>query len=179
MSAHAYLRVVTRAAHDQIDSLLSGFDLGDRARYAQFLTVQAAAFLPIEQALDEAGVKALVPDWLDRRRSHLLRDDLDSLNTAVPPIVTPPPFTSPDDIFGGLYVLEGSRLGGTMLSRSVGPGLPQRFLGAALPPGGWKGLIALLEQHLTSDVQRERAGKSAILAFDCFFRAATISVASQ
>lgn len=176
MSAHAYLRVATRAAHDQVDSLLSGFDLGDRANYARFLTVQAAAFLPIEQALEEAGAESVIADWPDRRRSLFLRDDLDALDAPFPPLVTPPLFTGSDDILGGLYVLEGSRLGGAMLSRSVGPGLPQRFLGAAQPTGGWKGLMTLLEQLLASDVQRERAGKSAIQTFNCFFRAATSSV---
>ena len=176
MSAHAYLRVATRDAHDQVDSLLSGFDLGDRANYARFLTVQAAAFLPIEQALEEAGVEAVITDWPDRRRSSLLRDDLETLGAALPTLIAPPSFTGPDDILGGVYVLEGSRLGGAMLSRSVAPGLPHSFLGAAQPTGGWKGLIALLEQRLSSDVQRERAGKSAIQTFNCFFRAATSSV---
>ncbi|MEO5640700.1 MAG: heme oxygenase, partial [Sphingomicrobium sp.] len=85
----------------------------------------------------------------------------------------------PDDLLGGLYVLEGSRLGGTMLARSVGPGLPQHFLGSAPPPGGWKGLITLLEQHLITDDQRQRAGRSAIRTFDCFFEAATRTVRAR
>lgn len=176
MSAHAYLRVATRAAHDQVDSLLSGFDLGQRKDYAVFLRIQATAFLPVELALDEAGARSLVADWPDRRRSALLKADLDALQIASPPALAPPNFAGSDAILGGLYVLEGSRLGGTMLARSVGDGLPRRFLGAAPLRGGWKGLIALLEQHLTSDVQRERAAKSAILTFDCFYRAATRSV---
>lgn len=176
MSAHAYLRVATRAAHDRVDSRLSGFDLGDRADYTRFLTIQAAAFFPIEQALDQAGMETIVPDWQARRRSHLLQADLEALDIAVPNLMTPPPFADSNDRLGGLYVLEGSRLGGAMLSRSVGSELPRRFLGAAPPEGAWRGLIALLEQHLGSDVQRERAGRSANLTFDCFFQAATISV---
>lgn len=176
MTAHAYLRVATRAAHDQVDSLLSGFDLGDRASYARFLSVQAAAFLPVEQALDKAGVEALVPDWPGRRRGHLLRDDLDALKVTVPHLMVAPPFADSNAMLGGLYVLEGSRLGGAMLSRSVGADLPQRFLGQAPPKGAWNGLIALLEQHLQSDVQREQAANSAILTFDCFFRSAASSL---
>ncbi|MEO7814386.1 MAG: biliverdin-producing heme oxygenase [Sphingomicrobium sp.] len=176
MSAHAYLRVATRAAHDQVDSHFSGFNLSDRSGYTRFLAAQAAAFLPIERALDEAGAEALVADWQHRRRSHLLRDDLAQLGAAIANPIAAPRFDSPEALLGAIYVLEGSRLGGTMLARSVGIGFPRRFLGAAAPHGGWKGFIALLEQHLVSHVQRERAGNSAILTFDCFFQAAASSL---
>ena len=80
-------------------------------------------------------MESVITDWPDRRRSSLLRDDLETLGAALPTLVVPPSFAGPDDILGGLYVLEGSRLGGAMLSRSVGLGLPHRFLGAAQPTG--------------------------------------------
>lgn len=179
MSVHAYLRSVTHSAHEQLDAQLSGFDLGDRADYTRFLTIQAAAFLPIEQALDDAGAATIVPDWSARRRGQSLRDDLAALAVAAPPPITAPSFTHPAEILGGVYVFEGSRLGGSMLSRSIGPGLPRRFLAGGTLRGGWKSLILLLEHNLTSVAQQERAGNSAILTFDCFFRAATSSVEAR
>lgn len=172
MNAHAYLRSVTHLAHVELDARLSGFDLGKPADYTRFLTTQAAAFLPIEQALDEAGAAALVPNWTERRRGQSLRDDLAALAAATPPAIAAPCFTDPAEILGGVYVLEGSRLGGSILSRSIAPGLPQRFLTGSVIRGGWKSLILLLEHNLPSVVQRERAGNSAIMTFDCFFRAA-------
>lgn len=176
MSAHAYLRVATRAAHDQVDALLSGYDLADRDDYIRFLSAQAAAFLPVEHALEQAGAGALVPNWADRRRSAYLLGDLAELQIDPSSAIKAPEFVGADDILGGVYVLEGSRLGGAMLARAVGSGLPQRFLSGSTLGGGWKSLLALIEQKLPSIVQRERAGKSAIMTFDCFFRAASPSV---
>ncbi len=176
MSAHAFLRAATRAAHNQVDALLSSYNLGDPADYGRFLGIQAAAFLPVEQALDDAGAAAVIPDWSDRRRGAQLREDIADLGIEPPASIEPPAFSTFDDVLGGAYVLEGSRLGGAMLARSVGAGLPQRFLSSSPLRGGWKTLILLLEHNLQSVVQRERAGNSAIKTFDCFFRAANISV---
>lgn len=39
--------------------------------------------------------------------------------------------------WGALYALEGSRLGGAMLARRVGPGLPRAYLSAVHEKGGW------------------------------------------
>ena len=179
MSAHAYLRVATRSAHDQVDALLSGYDLADRDDYIRFLGAQAAAFLPVEQALDQADAASLIPDWAERQRSGQLLDDLAELGIDPPAGVQAPSFSTPAEVLGGVYVLEGSRLGGSMLARSIGPGLPRNFLDGGSMRGGWKSLLALLEQNLPSIVERERAGKSAIMTFDCFSRAASVSVDSR
>ncbi|MEO5598991.1 MAG: biliverdin-producing heme oxygenase [Novosphingobium sp.] len=175
MSAHAFLRAATSAAHDQVDALLSDYDLGDPANYGRFLGIQAAVFLPIEQALDAAGAAAVIPDWPDRRRGALLCEDIAALGIELPAPIEAPKFTTSDGILGGVYVLEGSRLGGSMLARSVGAGLPQRFLSGSPLRGGWKSLLSLLEHNLQSVVQREQAANSAIQTFGCFFRAASIS----
>ena len=42
--------------------------------------------------------------------------------------------------WGALYVVEGSRLGGVMLARSVGTDLPSRYLAAAHAPGQWRAI---------------------------------------
>ena len=167
---------MTREAHDQVDGLLGGFDLGARPDYVRFLVTQAAAFLPVERALDRADASAIIPDWSERRRGDCLREDFADLGVAPDQPIDAPVFDSPETLLGGAYVLEGSRLGGKMLSRSIGGGLPQRFLAGPPLGGGWKALIALLERELPSPGQREIAGRSAIATFDCFFRAASVSV---
>ncbi len=170
------LRVATRAAHDRVDALFSGFDLARPADYRRFLLAQAAAFLPVERALDGAGVADLFPDWPARRRSPALVADCDALGLAAPAPLAAPGFDSPAEIVGAAYVLEGSRLGGAMLARSVGAGLPHAFLAASPVGGQWRAFLGQLEQLLTSDVQRSQAVKGATQVFDVFEQAARVAM---
>lgn len=155
------LRAATRGAHDRVDALFSGFDLARPDDYRRFLAAQAAAFLPAEAALDHAGAGRLFPGWSEARRAHLLAADLDDLGMARPDPAAAPAFASPAAVAGAVYVLEGSRLGGALLSRRLAPGLPGRFLSAGLPPGGWRAFLARLEQLLGTDVERREAVASA------------------
>ncbi|MET0137957.1 MAG: heme oxygenase, partial [Sphingobium sp.] len=47
--------------------------------------------------------------------------------------------------WGLRYALEGSRLGGAMLSRQVAPGLPRAYLSAIHEKGGWAAFQARLD----------------------------------
>ena len=165
------LRVATRAAHDRVDALFSDLDLGDPADYRCFLTAQAAAFLPVEAALDAAGAAASFPDWPQRRRSDLLRADLKALGLAIP-AARSVSFGSAPAVAGGAYVLEGSRLGGAVLACSVAPGLPCSFLTAPQSAGQWTKFLAALEQLLASCVHRQEAVAGAGCVFDLFADAA-------
>lgn len=163
------LRAATRGAHDRVDALFSGFDLGDAGDYRHFLAAQAAAFLPAEAALAEAGAGRLFPGWSAARRAHLLAADLDELGLApAEPAFAPPAFTTPAAVAGAAYVLEGSRLGGALLARRIAPGLPRRFLSAALPAGGWRAFLEALELLLPTDVERREAVTSADRMFILF-----------
>jgi heme oxygenase len=168
------LRAATRAAHDRVDALFGDLNLGRAADYRHFLTAQAAAFLPVEAALDAQGVAASFPGWGERRRADLLRADLDALGLAVPPPLPAPSLPSRAAVAGAAYVLEGSRLGGAMLARRVPAGVPRLFLGAAAPPGHWGAFLEQLEQVLQSDVERREAVAGAGRVFDLFARAAAL-----
>lgn len=172
MSARAYLRDLTRDAHDRVDAIFSKHDLRQADDYRAFLLAHAAAYLPVERALDDAGAGYLIAGWRDRRRSDLLRHDLAALDLPVPVAVVPPSFDDAAAIVGGAYVLEGSRLGGALLRRSVGPDLPASFLGATSQKGTWSHFIADIERILYSRVRQERAGAAALNTFACFELAA-------
>jgi heme oxygenase len=162
-----------------VDASFSDFDLSRADDYRRFLAAQAAAFLPVEEALDAAGATDLFPDWTDRRRSALLRDDLDALGMTPTAPFPSPSFATNGAIAGGAYVLEGSRLGGAMLARAVAADLPRAFLSAPQPAGHWRTFLARLEQVLATHVERERAVTGAGQVFDLFARAASVPVELQ
>ena len=168
MSPHSDLKAATRAAHDRVDSSFAAYDLASEADHRRFLERHAAAFLPIEQALTNAGAERLIVGWTDNRRSAALLADLADLGMDVPEPLSPPSYDSDAAIFGGAYVLEGSRLGGSVLRRSVAPGLPRRFLDSVHPPGRWREFVAKLNQSLYESASLRRATDSALDTFALF-----------
>ena len=127
-SAQSALRAATQIHQERIDSLFSSISLADRNSYGAFLLAQAAAHIPTEDALAFGGVAAIVHDWSKRQRSDLIREDLAGMGLGMPQPAGVLKFQSESGLLGALYVIEGSRLGGTVLRRSVSPGLPVRFL---------------------------------------------------
>ncbi|KQS55600.1 hypothetical protein ASG17_05880 [Brevundimonas sp. Leaf363] len=166
-SARFFLREATADAHARLDVLFSGFDLADRADYARFLKAQAGAFFGVEAALDKAGADVVLPDWPARRRSQALRDDLIALKEAVPEAMPEPLLPNPAAILGAAYVIEGSRLGGAMLVRTVADTAPISFL-APGNPLHWRSFVAILEKRLSSADERTEAARSASAVFDIF-----------
>lgn len=111
------LRAATAELHARVDARLSGAFERDRAAYGMFLTSLAEGLLPLEDALEAAGVDALLADWPQRRRGPDLRDDLADLGLAVPGPRRSGRFDGEARLLGALYVLEGSRLGSRLLLR--------------------------------------------------------------
>ncbi|MDB5720422.1 MAG: hypothetical protein JWP15_1040 [Alphaproteobacteria bacterium] len=171
MSVRAALRDATAPAHEEVDGIFSRFDLSRPGSYRRFLRAQASALLPVESALDQAGAGEVLDDWPSRRRARSLRDDLAALGAAPPASVDPPVFSGPPAVLGGLYVLEGSRFGGTLLSRSVPPGMPRAFLGARSYPLRWRKLLEEMERLLYRHDQVAAAVEAAVAVFACFAEA--------
>lgn len=165
-SARQALRTGTGAHHERVDAAFGRYDLSDLAQYRDFLSAQARGFLPAEAGLDRSSVAALLPDWPERRRSHLLAADLAALGVA-PPGAGAMAFDTPEEALGAVYVLEGSRLGGAMLARTVPEHFPLRFLTPAAPQR-WRALIELLDRSLVSDEQRAAAIGAACRVFALF-----------
>ena len=119
-STRMALKHATDDAHRRLDRDLSLYDLRAADEYAAFLRVQARAMVPLEAALEDAGVARMGVDWGERRRAGALLEDLEGLGSPVPPAV-PAPIgpVGPAAALGVLYVLEGSRMGGAMLAREA------------------------------------------------------------
>jgi heme oxygenase len=161
------LRAATAAAHARVDSLYSRLDLSRPGDYGRFLASHAAAFIPIEEALAAAGADALIPSWSRRRRSKALLDDLTALGVTAPTSKPAPPFDDSAAVLGGLYVLEGSRLGGAVLVRGVAAGLPTAFL-APETTSSWRAVTTLLDARLATPFALAKATSAANAVFSVF-----------
>lgn len=161
------LRAATAAHHDRVDAVFSRADLATRDGYGRFLQAQAGAYLPVEAGLSRAGAGAVVSDWQARKRAPQIAADLAALGLAVPDDDVPIAFDDTAAVLGGIYVLEGSRLGGALLAR----GVPEAFPKAFLAPGesaSWRRLLDLLERTLISSEERTSAIESASRVFMLF-----------
>jgi len=164
---HQRLRGATQASHDRVDAAYGRFDLGDRSSYGAFLLAHARVLPAIEAVL--AGSEHLSP--IDPR-TPLLDRDLADLGLARPtPMVVALP-VSAAAAWAMLYVVEGSRLGGVMLARSVGPGLPRAYLSAGHARGGWRNLLAALDAAAQDDEWMDEAIPTARAVFDLYAVAA-------
>lgn len=163
------LRAATSAAHDALDERLGGFDLTAADHYRRFLQASAAALLPLEHALELAGVAEVFADWPARARRPAITADLAQLQDVAAPVGTA---CEPVDcgrldcvpldragVFGTLYVLEGSRLGAAHLRRIVAASTDARvrratrYLGHGAGQGLWPSYLARLEREtMTADV---------------------------
>jgi heme oxygenase len=168
MTVREALRAATQASHERVDALFSRFDLANPVEYGRFLAAQAAAHIPVEEALNAGGVADVLPDWPSRQRAALLRQDLGDIMRADVVAIDPPVFDTVPALLGGVYVLEGSRLGGALMERSLPPGVPGRFLRARGEPGAWRRLLARMDELLYEPPSLAVASRSAQAVFSSF-----------
>jgi heme oxygenase (biliverdin-IX-beta and delta-forming) len=156
------LRTATAVEHEQVETTLGLMDpeLG-RDRLVAVLTRLHAFWTAAEAGLDawarRSPADAETVDWVRRRRAHLFAEDLATLGAGPDPAAQPdlPAVEDTDEALGRLYVLEGSTLGGTFISRHLAtlPTLgPDVRLGAFSPYGTETGAM----WHAYRRVTRER-----------------------
>ncbi len=170
------LRDGTADYHDVVDDLFGRFDMTDPGQYAAFLTSHARALPAAEQALERGGISRIVPDWAERRRSHLLRADLESLGRPMPPPIDLADLSSTDELWGAAYVLEGSKLGGALLAKRVPHHLPCAYLRFQGPKGAMKAFMDRLDAAVPTD--QARAIAAAVAIFAAFRSAAKLELGS-
>lgn len=186
------LRGATDHLHRDLDRLVAAFNLADVTHYRRFLQANAAALIAIEQLLENAGVTQLLPDWPQRSRRSAILADLRSLGSDVQPLALRRAAPTPPEMFGVLYVLEGSRLGARVLLEQVmassdenvrnassylSHGQPAEARPAAQSVGQkvdqkvdlWRGFLQQLESNEAADDQTQSVS-GAVYAFTMFIR---------
>ena len=166
------LKAATDDMHRELDDRLSRLDLARAEDYRQFLHVQARAVPPIEAALARSGFDDLVAGWSNARRSAALESDLAALGDDMPEPAKAPPVGSVAAMLGTAYVLEGSRLGGSVLKQKVGEGLPRNFLAADDMLGAWPAVVAAMDHLLYSEQLIGEAKDAARRCFALFLNVA-------
>jgi heme oxygenase len=117
LSIRGFLRHSTAKLHAGLDAKVAPLLGRGEHEYIAFLQKTARALFPIEAALEAASVATIVSDWPARSRKNALAADLDSLAVPVPTWELPVLTGDEAQLFGILYVLEGSHLGSRELSR--------------------------------------------------------------
>nr|WP_301287104.1 biliverdin-producing heme oxygenase [Sphingobium sp. OAS761] len=156
-------------SHGRVDSLFAEFTLGSADGYRAFLTAHARAVGALEPV-----ARPMLP------RLALLARDFAEMDAALP---APLPMSLPDgdaQRWGMLYALEGSRLGGAVLNRAVGPGLPNAYLSATHGKGEWAAFQQTLDDEAAKGDESWLAGAvegalAAFAAFECAARDERVS----
>jgi heme oxygenase (biliverdin-IX-beta and delta-forming) len=147
-SLRGRLRAATAESHAALDARVSTWKIDTPTGYRAFLSASARALIPLELALERAGVSAWLPDWRARVRRDALARDLAALGGGVP---APADASVPSPAFGIglLYVLEGSRLGARFLARQVRAAnaeAPLAYLTQGEDENLWRTFLAWLEK---------------------------------
>jgi len=172
------LRGATDHLHRDLDRIAAGFNLGNATHYRRFLQANAATLIAIEHLLENAGVERLLPDWRDRSRRAAILADLTSLQSDVQPLALRRTAPTPAEVFGILYVLEGSRLGARVQLDHVLASTDEHvrnassYLSHGHPGEGsslWRSFLEHLETHEAADDQTQTVS-GAVYAFTMFIR---------
>jgi heme oxygenase (biliverdin-IX-beta and delta-forming) len=172
--AHECLRSETRSLHQALDaSMLPLSDLANRQDYIRYLSMNSPC-AAIEEALESAGVHHILSDWNCRRRRFDLTDDLFALGVALPPSRGLQIANDTAAILGWSYVLEGSRLGASVILRKVEVSAPAeiraatRFLRHGLGENYWNSFKIALARIDADPESIAVACEGAREAFECF-----------
>lgn len=179
------LRSATAPAHQQLDDAVSqDLDYGPES-YVRFLRGLARGILPIEDALERAGIAAFATDWPDRRRSGALKQDLAEFGETLPEGEPSFALAGLPEAIGALYVLEGSRLGSQLLlkqalasdsavvrnaTRHLAHGQGQKF---------WPSFVALLDSSADAQNSPNRVVAGANQAFALIHQAFTATALAR
>jgi heme oxygenase len=138
-------------------------------QYISILQKFYGFFYPMEEDIARFAIEQYLPDFSQRRKAELLKQDLESIthNKHLPLALCQdlPPVNNLAQAFGSLYVMEGSTLGGKMIYKVVKEllGLDQQnglsfFYGYGADTGNkWKtfqqSLLNLTSEHTNIDDQ--------------------------
>ena len=175
-NAHDQLRSSTHHLHHLVDSRFHLTSLSSEVAYSAFLLANWP-FASIEAALERAGIHDVLPDWDKRRRSEALAFDLTHCGILPPRISWLEIASDLGTLLGWSYVLEGSRLGASMIVRTISrPGEHSARATHFLRQGDgahlWQSYKAALSSIDGDPAAISNACEGAKLAFHCFLNGA-------
>ena len=140
---------------------------------AHFLAKMYGFLVPYEAALQQHAA-AFSPGWElpERRRAHLILADLErpAANPGLPLCPAMPPLHTRAQLLGAMYVVEGSTLGGQVITRQLArAGIPLRayFTGyGPLTGPRWKTFCQLLTEEPLVGADPDEIVASACLTFN-------------
>ena len=168
------LRAATRAHHERLDRLIDLRRLRDTRRYGRVLQV-LDGFLADWECRVAAALPPAWEAWLQQRsRRPFLQRDLRVLGLEPGPrFDAMPPFATPGAAWGSVYVMEGSALGGQVITRSLADAGLRPDRGAAYFHGWggatgamWKEVRTLLDQQLADPETLAQACDGACATFE-------------
>ena len=167
------LRRGTADLHQSIERVMPKFEDIDADRYRQILEKFYGFYEPFEKPLLEMWPHRTRDLQMSlRQRVPLLKKDLGYFHAAaelenLPRCKSLPRYQTWAELFGGLYVLEGSTLGGQLITAQLQKqGFPKEvchFFGGHGAQTGkmWQSFLAQLKTQVVSEVERQQAVKAA------------------
>lgn len=178
------LKEATCSHHRKLESESNIWpDLSSPSGYRQLISKMFGIYSALEDELRmEPGIALLLPDLCQRWKTEWLRADLETLGIDVESCsmrTKIPRVNTTAAAFGCLYVLEGSTLGGQLISREVEaklgftPKTGCRFFSSYGAELGqmWRTFGQVLETFAaTHKASHSQIVDSAIATFNCFIR---------
>lgn len=117
----AQLKSTTQQSHQALEGFLIPVikNVSTVAAYVRLLKMFYGYYKPVEEAIDVFPVSHDLPDYDQRRKADLIMNDLKTLNeeTVIPLCSAIPVLGTIEEAFGAMYVLEGSTLGGLIITK--------------------------------------------------------------
>ncbi|WP_214072266.1 biliverdin-producing heme oxygenase [Mucilaginibacter sp. dw_454] len=118
------IKEATLQYHQQTEKILVGKMKSMRSKqdYVDLLNYFYGYFGGLENHIERYINASNLADYLDRRKTSAIADDIEALGAAVPDLATDEELPVIDNYlkaFGALYVIEGSTLGGQIISKMI------------------------------------------------------------
>ena len=116
------LKEQTRVVHADLEKKLLTHiqEVNDAERYTRLLVLMYGYYAAVEEQLDSFSES--LPDYPTRRKSQTILDDLDKLDyprKQIARCADVPAINSLPSALGAMYVLDGSTLGGKIISKML------------------------------------------------------------
>ena len=160
-----FLAEQTRALHDVLDARATAFDLSTQDGLKAFLTFLHRGIAAIEAGLEQFRIGDVFSDWHSRKRADILAAEAGALSDKATPLLQ---FRSEPEAWGGLYVLEGSRLGARVLLNSSPFSKNSQFLASSAASSYWPEFLRYLDEaddRLKNRGDMVEGAKRSFLAF--------------